>query len=184
MTAAALPGFESPAIGFDQPFEMLEACHDRVRRSLALLDRLIDHIDAHGHDAQSCSAAADVLRYFDLAAPQHHLDEERHVFPVLDLSNDAALQAAVTGLRSDHARMEALWAHLGAALGVWALPVASGDVSVELREYAKEFGQLYGAHLRTEESIVFPAARARMDAARLAQMSVDMQRRRQDGAAA
>ncbi|RZJ07918.1 MAG: hemerythrin domain-containing protein, partial [Rubrivivax sp.] len=29
-----------PAVGFDQPFEMLAACHDRVRRSLDLLERL------------------------------------------------------------------------------------------------------------------------------------------------
>ena len=179
MTAVALPGFDSPAVGFEQPFEMLEACHDRVRRSLALLDRLIGHISAHGHDAQSRSAAADVLRYFDLAAPQHHLDEERHVFPMLDLSSDPALQTLVNGLRSDHARMEVLWAHLGAALSVWALPIASGDVGMELREHAREFAQLYGAHLRAEESIVFPAARSRMDAARVARMSADMQRRRQ-----
>jgi len=34
-----------------------------------------------GHDARSRSAARDVLRYFDLAAPQRHDDEERHVFP-------------------------------------------------------------------------------------------------------
>ncbi|MEO8060734.1 MAG: hemerythrin domain-containing protein [Burkholderiales bacterium] len=177
----ALPGFDSPAVGFEQPFEMLEACHQRVRRSLALLDRLIGHIGAHGHDAQSRSAAADVLRYFDLAAPQHHLDEERHVFPMLDLPSDTALQTVVDGLRGDHARMEALWAHLGAALSVWALPVASGDVDPELRRDVREFAQLYDTHLRAEESIVFPAARSRMSAARLAQMSADMQRRRRAG---
>jgi hypothetical protein len=63
MTTTALPGFDSPAIGFEQPFEMLEACHDRVRRSLALLGRLIEHIDRHGHDDKSRGAASDVLRY-------------------------------------------------------------------------------------------------------------------------
>ena len=31
-----LPGFSSPAAGFDEPFAMLDACHERVRRSLGL----------------------------------------------------------------------------------------------------------------------------------------------------
>ena len=66
-----------PAVGFDEPFEMLEACHERVQRSLALLARLIAHVDAHGHDEKSRSAAHDVLRYFELAAPHHHEDEEQ-----------------------------------------------------------------------------------------------------------
>ena len=70
-----LPGFNTPAVGFEQPFEMLEACHERVQRSLALLGRIARHIDAQGHDAQSRSAAVDVLRYFDIAGPHHHEDE-------------------------------------------------------------------------------------------------------------
>ena len=68
-----LPGFHSPAIGFEQPFEMLSACHERVERTLALFERLVVHVRAQGHDAASRSAAADVLRYFDLAAPHHHV---------------------------------------------------------------------------------------------------------------
>ena len=174
----ALPGFGSPAVGFEQPFEMLEACHERVRRSLALLGRLIEHIDTKGHDAQSRSAATDVLRYFDLAAPQHHLDEERHVFATLDACDDATLAAATAGLRHDHARMDSLWAQLRVALGAWSLPGTSGDVGAVVRQQAQAFRQCYVAHLQTEEGVVFPAARARMGAARLAQMSAEMQRRR------
>ena len=182
MTAQALPGFDSPAVGFEHPFEMLEACHDRVRRSLALLDRLVEHIEAHGHDAQSRSAAADVLRYFDLAAPLHHEDEERHVFPRLEHCGDAALEAATASLRIDHARMEALWAGLRVALQAWALPGATHDVGMLPRQHAREFGSVYAMHLHIEESLVFPAARARMDAGRLARMSADMQARRHPGA--
>ena len=76
------------AAGFEQPFEMLSACHDRVRRSLALLGRLCEHVEVHGTDAQACQAAADVLRYFSLAAPAHHEDEERHVVPALYARGD------------------------------------------------------------------------------------------------
>jgi hemerythrin-like domain-containing protein len=174
----AFPGFDSPAVGFEQPFEMLGACHERVRRSLALLGRLTLHIDAHGHDVNSRSAAADVLRYFDLAAPLHHQDEERHVFPALADSDDAGLTVAVAGLRADHARMEALWAHLRTTLVEWSRCDAAGAIDDAVRRCASEFEHLYAGHLQAEEGVVFPAARARMGAAQLAAMSADMAHRR------
>ena len=50
-TASAVPGFDSPAVGFEQPFEMLEACHGRVQRSLALLQKLLAYVQTKGHDS-------------------------------------------------------------------------------------------------------------------------------------
>ena len=61
---------------FEQPYEMMEACHERVHRMLALLERLREHLPLHGADAQAQQAARDIMRYFDQAAPQHHTDEE------------------------------------------------------------------------------------------------------------
>ena len=52
----------SPAVGFDEPFEMLTACHDRVRRGLDLLQRLHAHVLQHGVDDRARDAATDVLR--------------------------------------------------------------------------------------------------------------------------
>ena len=40
-SSMSLPGLHSPAAGFEAPFDLLEACHERVHRSLALLGRLI-----------------------------------------------------------------------------------------------------------------------------------------------
>ena len=34
--AAMLPGHSAPAAGFEEPFEMLATCHERVERMLAL----------------------------------------------------------------------------------------------------------------------------------------------------
>ncbi|RYF75253.1 MAG: hemerythrin domain-containing protein, partial [Comamonadaceae bacterium] len=80
-SAREIPGFNAPGVGFEQPFAMLEACHERVQRTLALLGRLRGHVQAHGADEPARQAARDVLRYFDIAAPLHHEDEELHVFP-------------------------------------------------------------------------------------------------------
>lgn len=174
----ATPLHAPPAVGFDQPFEMLAACHDRVRRSLALLARLIGHIDAHGHDARSRSAARDVLRYFDLAAPQHHEDEERHLFPRLEAGGDAALIADVRRLRADHARMGLLWAELRLALQAWADDAAAGPIDAATRATAAAFAAIYDGHLAVEEGRVFPAAHERTDAAGAAAMGTEMAARR------
>ncbi|RZI95944.1 MAG: hemerythrin domain-containing protein, partial [Rubrivivax sp.] len=90
-----LPGHRAPAAGFEAPFEMLGACHERVERMLALLARLQQHVLARGWDESVASAARDVMRYFDLAAPLHHEDEERHVFPPLLAGDDAVLRRVV-----------------------------------------------------------------------------------------
>lgn len=180
---ASLPGFDSPAVGFDQPFEMLEACHDRVRRSLALLGRLFVYLSDHPHDAQSRSAARDVLRYFELAAPLHHQDEERHVFPRLEGAADPALTDAVARLRADHVQMESLWAQLRPVLQSWT-GEAIGTVPDEpARQLAATFAALYERHLALEETLVFPAARGRIDEAELRSMSQDMAHRRTAAAA-
>lgn len=168
----------SPAVGFEQPFEMLEACHERVQRSLDLLMRLIDHVARNGHDAQSRSAAQDVLRYFDLAAPHHHDDEECHVFPRVLAAGDAAQIAAVQRLRDDHARMGELWSRLRPVLQGWATEAASGSVQESFRTDAAAFTSLYAGHIPVEEGLVFPAARARYAAADLQAMGDEMRSRR------
>ena len=84
-----LPGHRAPGAGYEAPFEMLDACHERVERMLRLLHKLRAHLQASGWDAQAAEAARDVLRYFNEAAPRHHEDEERHVFPAVLAAPDA-----------------------------------------------------------------------------------------------
>ena len=177
-----LPGFSAPSVGFEQPFEMLHACHERVQRSLDLLRRLRAHIMRHGHDAASRSAAADVLRYFDLAGPLHHQDEELHVFPVLQDHPDARVRAAVAELRADHRRMEAQWARLRQLLLRWRddpaapLPTPEDDALID------EFIAGYQRHIPLEETLAYPAARPRFDAGALARIGNEMAARRRAGA--
>jgi hemerythrin-like domain-containing protein len=166
----------SPSAGFDQPYEMLGACHDRVRRMLALLARLRAHLPRHGADDQARQAAADVLRYFDQAAPAHHEDEERHVFPLLLREGDDAQRAAVARLQRDHLQMAARWPTVRALLQ----RIAAGGAAPDADEDAAcdAFVAIYAEHLPVEDGLVFPAARARMDAAAQAAMGDEMAARR------
>ena len=90
-----LPGHSAPGVGFEAPFEMLDACHERVERMLRLLGKIREHVQTHGADTQARDAARDVMRYFDQAGPHHHEDEERHVFPPLRAQRDPAVLAVV-----------------------------------------------------------------------------------------
>jgi hemerythrin-like domain-containing protein len=158
---------------------MLEACHERVQRSLDLLGRLVDYVEHKGHDEQTRSAAADVLRYFDIAAPLHHEDEEVNVFPLLLAQGDGPLRAAVQRLQAEHQRMDGLWAAVRQPLLRWREPGVTQSVDDATRVAVKSFGDIYAGHICTEEGLVFLAARTLMDDAALACMGQAMQARRQ-----
>ena len=160
-----------PAVGFDEPFEMLAACHDRVRRSLDLLLRLQAHVHQHGVDDQARDAAADVLRYFDRAGPAHHEDEERHVLPRL---RTAGLAEMADRLHADHAEMTRLWARLRAPLLAWT----QGTVVALDADLLRRYVSLYEAHLAVEDEQAFAKASAGLDAAALLPMGEEMAARR------
>lgn len=180
-SSMSLPGLHSPAAGFEAPFDLLEACHERVHRSLALLGRLVDHVGEKGHDVMTRSAAADVLRYFDIAAPLHHEDEELHVFPPLLARDDPALRVAVERLRADHRAMSEAWRDLRAVLLHWRDAPEPTPLDAVARELATRFVDLYGPHIALEESLAYPAVRDALDAATLAAMGQEMQARRRTG---
>lgn len=162
--------------GFEEPFGMLEACHERIQRTLALLHRLRLHLRVHGADEQARQAAADVIRYFDRAAPEHHRDEELHVFPPLLASGDATVIALVNRLADEHREMETRWAVARRVLEA----VAGGVRALKPEDEAAldSFEGLYAAHLCAEEEQAYPAAQTAIDAAARAAMSQDMMRRR------
>lgn len=174
----ALPGLRSPGAGFDQPFEMLSACHERVARTLDLLQRLQSYLAEQGVDDSARQAARDVLRYFDKAAPLHHEDEELHVFPpLLQPFTDAATQSVVRQLQQDHVDMAASWAQARCPLLALA---EGGQDAFSMADTAlfQSFVGLYAAHLRHEDQLVYPAALAVLDAAAQQAMGQEMAARR------
>ena len=75
--------FAAPAPAFDEPIEMLAACHERIEAQLCTLEKLIPHVSAKGADTAAREAATQVMRYFDTAGANHHRDEDEDVFPLL-----------------------------------------------------------------------------------------------------
>lgn len=178
MTAShALSGFGDPAVGFDTPFDMLEACHERVLRSLALLQKLQDYLHDHPCDDSARQAARDVLRYFDMAAPLHHEDEELHVFPPLLERGGADTVAAVRQLQQDHEAMSANWQAARALLQALA-EGSQESFSAPDEAVLARFAGVYAEHIRLEEDLVYPAARALLAPEAVQAMGAEMRRRR------
>jgi hemerythrin-like domain-containing protein len=174
-TSSPLTLHHSPSAGFDQPFDMLAACHERVDRMLRLLRRLRTHLRDVGCDESARQAARDVLRYFDQAAPAHHEDEERHVFPAL---RAAGLHGeTVDRLQREHAEMAARWAGVRVLLqrvdtGPWVA------FSPEEEGLLEQYAALYEWHLAAENELAFPAAAQLLDAAATKAMGAEMAARR------
>lgn len=180
LSSITLPGHRAPAAGFEAPFEMLGACHERVERMLNLLSMLQQHLTNSGWDDSVASAARDVMRYFDLAAPLHHEDEERHVFPALLASDDEALHAVVSRLQQDHRDMAVAWAAARQVLASVTATPSVGWSGFGLSETAtlNEFAALYDRHLHDEDHLIYPAAAAALTPQALQVISADMMRRR------
>jgi hemerythrin-like domain-containing protein len=162
---------------YEQPFDMMEACHERLDRMLALLAKLKAHLAGKGADEQARQAAKDVMRYFDMAAPQHHRDEELHVFPPLLAQGEAATVAAVHRLQREHGQMEAGWALARETLAA----IAEGRIAALTAAQAKqldEFASLYAGHIEAEEKVAYPAAKALLDEDAQREMGREMQQRR------
>jgi hemerythrin-like domain-containing protein len=176
----SLPGHSAPAAGFEAPFEMLATCHDRVERMLALQKKLQQHLLDKGCDEPARQAARDVMRYFDLAAPLHHQDEELHVFPPLLAGADAGLRALVLRLIRDHRQMEALWVDARHTLQAIAdSPDSDGlPLTPDRASALDRFAALYRQHLDNENHIVYPAAESLLPPGAIEAMSEDMMRRR------
>src|ERR1700741_3910251 len=102
-----------PAPDFDQPIAVLKHCHDRIRKQIRILQKLLTHLPEQGADAEAQRGAEAVLNYFSKAAPNHHADEEEDLFPMLRATatdEDAAtLTALLPKILDEHQQMEQLW---------------------------------------------------------------------------
>lgn len=149
-----LPEAVSPRI--DDPMALLRACHEKVIRFTTLAQRLQAHVRDHGVDAQAQEAAQAVLRYFTLAAPLHHADEDEDLFVVLRGLGNAALTARIDALQAEHDTLGALWADIRP----WLEAIARGHIPTLPEPDVEGFAVRYREHAHAEETEVYPHAAA------------------------
>jgi pyridoxamine 5'-phosphate oxidase len=168
---------KSPGPSFDEPLEMLAACHERIEAQLATLERLGPHLEKHGCDAEARSAAQAVLRYFDTSGKLHHQDEDDDLFPLLRgraaVGGRPEVAAAIDELEREHETMDGQWNRLREHL----LAIAAGEARLPAEDVAR-FAWLYRRHMDRESTAVLPFAREALDEAQRAALGERMAARR------
>jgi len=158
--------------------EMLYACHDRVERQCETLVRLAQHLVINGSDEAAQQASHSVLRYFNQAAPNHHADEERDVFPAL--LNAAAVKGipdiapVIERLLADHRELEQLWVGLSKELE----EIAEGMPRQLHIERLNRFVKCYREHIEIENQVLFPKINELLADDQVASIGLSMRQRR------
>ena len=174
--------FAAPAPSFDEPLEMLAACHERIEAQLCTLEKLVEHVSANGADKAACEAASQVMRYFDTAGVEHHRDEDEEIFPLLRRiaaeRDRPEVSAVINGLEEDHSTMDAQWSRLRHRLDAI---VAGRDARLDAEDVAP-FAWLYRRHMEKESALVLPFAREAISETERASLGSRMAARRRIGA--
>jgi hemerythrin-like domain-containing protein len=152
----------------DDPFAQLERSHRRLEERLAELRQaaLTGDVDA----------AFGVLGFFERAVVRHEEDEERSLFP--RLRGVAELEGVMAHLQAEHRQHEQLHARLRSLAEPWQGRAPEGDELATLGALAAELEAAYRAHINEEEKVLFPAARAALDADALVAIAAEMDARR------
>ncbi len=164
----------APAPTFDDPLEMLLACHGRIQAQCATLNKLLAHLPVHGCDAQAQQAARAILRYFDTAGRNHHDDEEKDLFPLLLASSSGAAHALIARLLGEHQLMDTAWERLRRYL----TGLAEGKSAALDAEATEHFIGVYDRHIALENSQLLPLAKQLLTAAQLETLGKSMATRR------
>jgi hemerythrin-like domain-containing protein len=153
------------------------ACHERIAAQCATLEKLVAHLPSHGPDIQAQQAARNIMRYFNVAGPHHHADEEQDLFPLLIEIGErvhAPMRERIAKLQGDHRALEAAWAQLHAVLA----DIAEGKPAPLEETLVAAFVGAYRSHIAQEEAEILPFAETHLDERQRAGLSKTMVARR------
>jgi len=152
----------------------LLACHDRIRKFVALAAQAGGAAAGAAEIAEACAA---VERYFERALPFHIDDEEQSIVPRL-LGKRADVDEALRTMEAQHHAHEALIAKMLVASRSLREAPGSATSRERLRVAAERLAAELEPHLELEERVVFPAVRSLLGAEERAQIRREQAARR------
>ncbi|TDQ59774.1 hemerythrin HHE cation binding domain-containing protein [Mesocricetibacter intestinalis] len=155
-----------------QPLDMLYACHTKVKNFCRQLQKLPDYLEQQGMTAALERDIAQILTYFNQAAPLHHEDEEKDFFPAL-IKHYPQAQEEIERLEQQHIMLHRNWSLLSAQL----LALKEGKRSDIDAELIKAFIAGYDSHIAIEEPL-FELGKKYLSATELNAMGKIMSKRR------
>lgn len=166
------------APGFEQPLAVLKHCHDRIRKQLSTLAKLLPHLEKNGADHEAQNAVLAILKYFQNAAPLHQDDEEVDLLPELQRcaqGSDATLLTSLLPIiLQQHSQMADHWRILESQLS----HIADGSSADLSRSDVERFQMLYQEHMQIEETQIAPMAQRLFSAQQMHKLGRAMQIRR------
>ncbi len=159
---------------FDNPLEMLLACHGKIQAQCVTLRKLLQHLSSHGCDTQVRQAAQAILRYFDTAGQNHHDDEEQDLFPRLLATPNTDVHELIARLLDEHKVMDMTWQQLRPLL----LAIAEGRSEKLDIKAVEHFIQVHDRHISLENAQLLPQAAMLLDHIQLEELGKSMAARR------
>lgn len=135
-------------VTWDEPIEMLYACHGKVKNFCRQLQLLPDYLDKNGVNQAVKNDVQQIFNYFNQSAPLHHDDEEKDFFPALIKQRPEA-QTDVDLLEAQHIELHRNWDELSAQLAA----LLNGEIQNIDRELIKRFVAGYDQHIAIEEPL-------------------------------
>ena len=155
------------------PIDYLQAEHLRQLRVCDLLDSILRHPDG----TESRAGAEIVLDYLKVELPRHIADEEEDLFPRLEAACAPSdnLEGMIQVLKEEHAQNAILLESVEGAL--------SSLKTKSFLDMPAQFGAVFAEakrrHIRWENALLLPLARARLSAEDLRDLGRGMATRRQ-----
>jgi len=164
----------------EDALDLLVGCHQRIRHFTETATKL-----AHAQSSapeEIRMAAAGVHRYYSVSLPLHEADEEDLLRPRLDALGDEQVRHALMAMHDQHMAIDELIERLSPLLILLeSNPSALHDVGAEMCAITKALAEIFDAHLKLEEEVIFPAIRERLPAADQQAILAEMRFRRQQG---
>ena len=165
--------FDIRSVTFDEPIEMLYACHGKVRNFCEQIDRLPGYLAENGYNKAVAQAVRQIRHYFTIAADLHHQDEEHDFFPLL-LQYRPQARETIEELERQHQHLHQIWLDVEEELEkLQSAPEYTPDTG-----RLKTFSAAYQQHLLLEEPL-FEQGKQAIPAAELTAIGSLMSRRRQ-----
>lgn len=181
----------SRAPDFNQPLELLKACHEKIRFHLDLLIRLCEYLKNNPVDTDALETAKQIHRYFSSSAKLHHEDEDENLFPVLLSKPDIPAKARdlINQLQQEHISLNKQWQVFEKILANQFLgesPDQSLNQSLNklpaMLEAALILQKNYAQHIENENQVVLPEAEILLNDDEKIQLGQAMQTRRRQAA--
>ncbi|MDG6895633.1 hemerythrin domain-containing protein [Volucribacter amazonae] len=158
---------------WQDPIEMLYACHSKVKKFCRQLAILPDYLAKNGVNQAVKNDVRQILSYFNQAAPLHHDDEEQDFFPAL-VKHQPQAQSRIDELAEQHHQLHQNWALLSTQLEQLLL----GEREQVDQVLIEHFIAGYDSHIAIEEPL-FELGKQCLSAQELQTMGTIMAKRRQ-----